>query len=162
MQTSVQPDHLKFGCAAVKHTNQRGLGVIGPPRVREVFDVVDRVLGLPFDRHRLVFAHVPGAGVIGLELGSVWSRLGSEVEIFEAEKTFLPMLDDDISRLIEREFKNQNISINLGAMVKSSKNNRSSVTLEIDFAGQVEKRKFDKVIVAVGRKPFSENLLAKG
>ena len=103
-----------------------------------------------------------GAGVIGLELGSVWSRLGSEVEIFEAEKTLLPMLDDDISRLIEREFKNQNININLGAMVKSSKNNRSSVTLEIDFAGQVEKRKFDKVIVAVGRKPFSENLLGKG
>ncbi len=97
-----------------------------------------------------------------MELGSVWSRLGSEVEIFEAEKTLLPMLDDDISRLIEREFKNQNININLGAMVKSSKNNRSSVTLEIDFAGQVEKRKFDKVIVAVGRKPFSENLLAKG
>ena len=73
-----------------------------------------------------------------MELGSVWSRLGSEVEIFEAEKTLLPMLDDDISRLIEREFKNQNININLGAMVKSSKNNRSSVTLEIDFAGQVE------------------------
>ena len=60
MKASFQPDHLKFGRSPVKHSNQRGLGVIGPPGVREVFDVVDRVLGLSFDRHRLVFAHVPG------------------------------------------------------------------------------------------------------
>ena len=60
MQASFQPDHLKFGRAAVKHTNQRWLGVVGPPRVGEVFDVVDGILGLALDGHRLVFADVPG------------------------------------------------------------------------------------------------------
>ena len=65
-----------------------------------------------------------GAGVIGLELGSVWSRLGSHVDIYEAEKSLLPMLDDDVSRLIEREFRKQNLNIHLGAFVKGSKKSR--------------------------------------
>jgi dihydrolipoamide dehydrogenase len=68
-----------------------------------------------------------GAGVIGLELGSVWSRLGSEVEIFEAEKTLLPMLDVDMSKAIEREFRSQNLDIKLGCMVQGSKKSRKGV-----------------------------------
>ena len=103
-----------------------------------------------------------GAGVIGLELGSVWSRLGSEVEIFEAEKTLLPMLDADMSKAIEREFRSQNLDIKLGCMVKGSKKSRKGVSLEIEIDGKLEIKEYDKVIVAVGRRPFTENLLAEG
>ena len=103
-----------------------------------------------------------GAGVIGLELGSVWSRLGSEVEIFEAEKTLLPMLDADMSKAIEREFRSQNLDIKLGCMVQSSKKSRKGVSLEVEIDGKLETKEYDKVIVAVGRRPFTENLLAEG
>jgi dihydrolipoamide dehydrogenase len=102
-----------------------------------------------------------GAGVIGLELGSVWSRLGSKVEIFEAENNLLPMLDRDVVKVIEREFKNQNLNINLGCLVKGSKTSRSGVSLEVEIEGKLQKKSFDKVIVAVGRRPFTEDLLAK-
>jgi dihydrolipoamide dehydrogenase len=102
-----------------------------------------------------------GAGVIGLELGSVWSRLGSKVEIFEAENNLLPMLDRDVVKVIEREFKNQNLNINLGCFVKGSKTSRNGVSLEVEIEGKLQKKSFDKVIVAVGRRPFTEDLLAK-
>lgn len=103
-----------------------------------------------------------GAGVIGLELGSVWSRLGSEVEIFEAEKTLLPMLDADMSKAIEREFRSQNLDIKLGCMVQGSKKSRKGVSLEVEIDGKLETKEYDRVIVAVGRRPFTENLLAEG
>ena len=103
-----------------------------------------------------------GAGVIGLELGSVWSRLGSVVDIYEAEQTLLPMLDSDISRVIEREFRKQNLNINLGSMVKGSKKSRSGVSLEIEMKGEMQTVAYEKVIVAVGRRPFTENLLGPG
>lgn len=103
-----------------------------------------------------------GAGVIGLELGSVWSRLGSEVEIFEAEKTLLPMLDADMSKAIEREFRSQNLDIKLGCIVQGSKKSRKGVSLEVEIDGKLETKEYDKVIVAVGRRPFTENLLAEG
>ena len=103
-----------------------------------------------------------GAGVIGLELGSVWSRLGSEVEIFEAEKTLLPMLDADMSKAIEREFRSQNLDIKLGCVVQGSKKSRKGVSLEVEIDGKLETKEYDKVIVAVGRRPFTENLLAEG
>ena len=102
-----------------------------------------------------------GAGVIGLELGSVWSRLGSVVDIYEAEKTLLPMLDDDVSRLIEREFRKQNLNIHLGTFVKGSKKSRKGISLELELEGETKTAQYDKVIVAVGRRPFTENLLGK-
>ena len=68
---------------------------------------------------------VVGAGVIGLELGSIWSRLGSEVTILESEKTFLPMLDSRLSRQIAREFKSQGLNINLGCDISEIKNQNS-------------------------------------
>ena len=102
-----------------------------------------------------------GAGVIGLELGSVWSRLGSVVDIYEAEKTLLPMLDDDVSRLIEREFRKQDLNIQLGTYVKGSKKSRKGISLELEIEGKTTSAQYDKVIVAVGRRPFTENLLGK-
>ena len=102
-----------------------------------------------------------GAGVIGLELGSVWSRLGAHVDIYEAEKSLLPMLDDDISRLIDREFRKQNLNIHLGSFVKGSKKSRKGVSLEIEIDDKVNSVDYEKVIVAVGRRPFTENLLSE-
>ena len=102
-----------------------------------------------------------GAGVIGLELGSVWSRLGAHVDIYEAEKSLLPMLDDDISRLIDREFRKQNLNIHLGSFVRGSKKTRKGVSLEIEIDGKVNNVDYEKVIVAVGRRPFTENLLSE-
>ena len=102
-----------------------------------------------------------GAGVIGLELGSVWSRLGAHVDIYEAEKSLLPMLDDDISRLIDREFRKQNLNIHLGSFVKGSIKARKGVSLEIEIDGKVNNVDYEKVIVAVGRRPFTENLLSE-
>ena len=102
-----------------------------------------------------------GAGVIGLELGSVWSRLGSIVDIYEAEQTLLPMLDEDVSRLIEREFRKQNLNIQLGTFVKGSKKSRKGISLELEIDGKTSSAQYDKVIVAVGRRPFTENLLGK-
>ena len=102
-----------------------------------------------------------GAGVIGLELGSVWSRLGAHVDIYEAEKSLLPMLDDDISRLIDREFRKQNLNIHLGSFVKGSKKTRKGVSLEIEIDDKVNSVDYEKVIVAVGRRPFTENLLSE-
>ena len=97
-----------------------------------------------------------------MELGSVWSRLGSEVSIFEAEKDLLPMLDSDMTRTIEREFKKQNLNIHLGCFVKGSKKYRKGINLEVEIDGKIEKKYFDKVIVAVGRRPFTDNLLDEG
>ena len=102
-----------------------------------------------------------GAGVIWLELGSVWSRLVALVDIYEAEKSLLPMLDDDVSRLIDREFRKQNLNIHLGTFVKGSKKTKKGVSLEIEIEGKVSNADYEKVIVAVGRRPFTENLLSE-
>ena len=102
-----------------------------------------------------------GAGVIGLELGSVWSRLGSVVDIYEAEKTLLPMLDDDVSRLIEREFRKQNLNIHLGTFVKGSKKSRKGISLELELEGETKTAQYDKVIVAVEEDHSLKIFLAK-
>ena len=83
------------------------------------------------------------------------------MDIYEAEKSLLPMLDDDISRLIDREFRKQNLNIHLGSFVKGSKKSRKGVSLEIEIDGKVNSVDYEKVIVAVGRRPFTENLLSE-
>jgi dihydrolipoamide dehydrogenase len=103
---------------------------------------------------------VIGAGVIGLELGSVWQRLGSKVTLLEALPTFLATADQDISKQAARLFKQQGLDIRLGTLVKSAAvaNNEVTVTLE-DKNGESEIT-FDRLLVAVGRKPYTEGLLA--
>ncbi len=101
-----------------------------------------------------------GAGVIGLELGSVWSRLGSEVTILEALDEFLPMADRRVAGDALKMFRKQGLDVRLGARVTGSevKNKKVKVTFT-DSDGEKE-REFDKLIVAVGRRPFTEGLLA--
>ena len=113
----------------------------------------------------LEFAKVPkklgiiGAGVIGLELGSVWNRLGSDVTILEALDTFLPPVDKQLSREAFRIFtKDQGLNIKLGAMVTGSKVNKKSVKVSYSLNDEEHSESFDKLIVAVGRKPNTNDI----
>ncbi|NKB31699.1 MAG: dihydrolipoyl dehydrogenase [Pseudomonadales bacterium] len=116
----------------------------------------------------LEFQEVPkrlgviGAGVIGLELGSVWARLGSEVVVLEALDEFLPMVDRQVAKEAQKILTKQGLDIKMGARVtgsKLSKGAKKSVTVEYTDKDGEQKAQFDKLIVAVGRKPFTEDLI---
>ena len=123
--------------------------------------IVDSTGALEFDEvpGRL---GVIGAGVIGLELGSVWSRLGSEVVIIEAQDVFLPIVDEQISRDSKREFKKQGLDIRLNARLMSAEVKKTNVGDQVEVHYQDAKgdheELFDKLIVAVGRRPNSDNV----
>ena len=114
------------------------------------FDAVPKRLG------------VIGAGVIGLELGSVWRRLGSEGVVLEALETFLPMVDQTIAKEAQRHFKKQGLDIKLGAKVSSAAVSGEVVDVTYTDAQGEHSLQVDKLIVAVGRRPFTEGLLAEG
>ena len=106
---------------------------------------------------------VIGAGVIGLELGSVWSRLGSDVVLLEAMADFLPMADDKIAKEALRSLTKQGLDIRLGTRVTGAevkgKGAKRTVTVTYENKDGVESIEFDKLIVAVGRRPYTEGLL---
>jgi dihydrolipoamide dehydrogenase len=105
---------------------------------------------------------VIGAGVIGLELGSVWRRLGSEVVVLEALEQFLPMVDQTIAKEAQRHFKKQGLDIRLGAKVSSAAVSGNAVDVVYSDAQGEHSLQVDKLVVAVGRRPFTEGLLAEG
>jgi dihydrolipoamide dehydrogenase len=115
----------------------------------------------------LEFPEVPkrlgviGAGVIGLELGSVWGRLGSEVVLLEAMDSFLSIMDQEIAKATHKIFKKQKLDIRLGCRVTGTSvaNGEVEVTYS-DKDGNEQKQTFDKLIVCVGRRPYTEGLLA--
>jgi len=99
-----------------------------------------------------------GAGAIGLELGSVWSRLGSEVILLEAMQGFLAMADSKIASLAQRSFTKQSLDIRLNARLISARvNNKKVEVLYEDKKGE-HKEVFDKLVIAVGRKPNSDRV----
>ncbi len=104
---------------------------------------------------------VIGAGVIGLELGSVWRRLGSEVVVLEALEQFLPMVDQTIAKEAQRHFKKQGLEIKLGAKVLSAALSGDAVDVVYSDAQGEHSLQVDKLVVAVGRRPFTEELLAE-
>ena len=120
--------------------------------------IVDSTGALAFDSvpKRL---GVVGAGIIGLELGSVWSRLGSEVTVIEALEDFLPMTDTDISKESLKEFKKQGLDIQLGSKVISTKNMKNSIKLSYVKEDNEIEMEFNKLIVAVGRSSNVDNIL---
>jgi dihydrolipoamide dehydrogenase len=103
---------------------------------------------------------VIGAGVIGLELGSVWRRLGSAVTVIEALDTFLPMADQAIAKEALRHFKRQGLEIKLGAKVASAITDSNGVHVIYNDAQGEHAIGVDKLVVAVGRRPFTSGLLA--
>ena len=114
----------------------------------------------------LEFTEVPGrlgvigAGVIGLELGSVWGRLGAEVVILEALDEFLPMMDAQVAKEAAKIFKKQGLDIRLGTRVTGTEVKKGKVTVTFSTADGEQSEQFDKLIVAVGRRPRSEELFS--
>ena len=100
-----------------------------------------------------------GAGVIGLELGSVWHRIGSEVVLLEALESFLPMADEQVAKEAARQFKRQGLDIRLGTKVTAAKVDGGGVHVAYEQAGKTEALDFDRLIVCVGRKPASADLI---
>ncbi len=105
---------------------------------------------------------VIGAGVIGLELGSVWNRLGSEVTIVEGLPEFLAAVDSDIAKAAAKEFKKQGLDIRLGAKCTGTEIKKDGVHLSYTDASGEQTLIVDKLLVAVGRKANTQGLLADG
>ena len=109
---------------------------------------------------------VIGAGVIGLELGSVWKRLGAEVTILEALPDFLAAADAEVAKTAAKEFKKQGLDIKLGAKVSKAevKGKGKSKEVHLTYTDKDGEQSIvvDRLLVAVGRKAASKNLLADG
>ena len=105
---------------------------------------------------------VIGAGVIGLELGSVWNRLGSQVTILEALPDFLSVADADIAKIAKKEFEKQNLTIKLGAKLTKAEVKKNEVVLSYEDKDGAHELTVDKLLVAVGRRAYTEGLLADG
>jgi dihydrolipoamide dehydrogenase len=129
----------------------------------------------PFDGKHVVdswgaleFAETPkrlgviGAGVIGLELGSVWKRLGSEVVVLEAMDTFLAMADQALAKEAAKAFKKQGLDIRLGAKVSGATVENGAVTVKYTDAKGEQSVVVDRLVVSIGRRPVTKNLLAEG
>ena len=100
-----------------------------------------------------------GAGYIGLEMGTVWSRLGAEVEVVEYLPRILPGMDSEVATKFKGILEKQGLNFRLGTAVKSAKANKSGVVVDITSGnGDVEKLTADIVLVAVGRRPNTDGL----
>jgi dihydrolipoyl dehydrogenase len=126
---------------------------------------------LPFDgRHilssteALVLSEVPtqlvviGAGAVGLELGSVWSRLGAEVRIIELTDGILPGMDRDMTVQLQRFLDNQGLAFHLQTRVESAEVRDGTVCLTLKSSAEPRTVECDRVLVAVGRRPYIEGL----
>lgn len=131
--------------------------------------------GVAFDGDRIVdswgaldFPEVPkrlcviGAGVIGLELGSVWRRLGAETVVLEALDALLPMADAAVSREAARHFKKLGLDIRLGAKVTGAEVRADGVHVSYSDAKGSQALVVDRLVVAIGRRPFTKDLLGDG
>ena len=103
---------------------------------------------------------VIGGGVIGLEMGSVWRRLGAEVTVVEYLDRIVPTMDQDIGKQFQRVLGKQGFKFLLGSKVTGAKKSKSGVTLTVEPAagGDKQELKADVVLVAIGRRPFTQGL----
>lgn len=139
-----------------------GSEVAGIPGVSVAFDekmIVSSTGALSLDKvpEKLV---VVGGGVIGLELGSVWARLGAEVTVVEYLDSILGGMDGEIAKQFQRLLSKQGFTFKLGAKVTAVERsgNGASVTFEPAKGGDAETLEADVVLVATGRKPFTDGL----
>ncbi|MEO8535914.1 MAG: dihydrolipoyl dehydrogenase [Betaproteobacteria bacterium] len=128
--------------------------------------------GAPFDNERildnagaLAMTAVPrrlgviGAGVVGLELGSVWRRLGADVTVLEALPTFLGAADEAVANEALKQFKRQGLAISLGVRIGAVRAAEDGVTVEYaDAASVAQRATFDRLIVSIGRAPLTAGL----
>ena len=103
---------------------------------------------------------VIGAGVIGLEMGSVWGRLGAKVEVIEYLDRILPGMDGEVAKQMQRILEKQGFKFHLGKKVTAAKTGKDGVTLAVEPAagGAAEEVKADVVLVAIGRRPNTDGL----
>ena len=103
---------------------------------------------------------VVGGGYIGLEMGSVWSRLGAEVTVVEFLDRIVPGMDGETAKHLQRVLKKQGLTFKLGSKVTAAKSTKTGVTLTVEPAkgGDAEDLKADVVLVSIGRKPFTDGL----
>ena len=122
--------------------------------------VVSSTGALEFDavpKHLLIV----GAGIIGLELGSVWARLGAEVTVVEYLDRITPGVDEEVSKQFQRILQKQGFKFLLGKKVTEVKPLKASVKVTIEPAqseGESETLSVDKVLVSIGRRPYTEGL----
>ncbi|WP_102127282.1 dihydrolipoyl dehydrogenase [Deinococcus planocerae] len=115
----------------------------------------------------LAFEQVPGklgiigAGVIGVELGSVWRRLGAQVTVLEALPGFLMGADEAISKEALKQFQKQGLEFHFGVQIGEVQQHDSGVTVTYEEKGQSVTAKFDKLIVSIGRVPHTAGLGAE-
>jgi dihydrolipoamide dehydrogenase len=103
---------------------------------------------------------VIGAGVIGLELGSVWNRLGADVTILEALPDFLSVADTDVAKIAAKEFAKQGLKIKLSAKLTKAEVKGNEVALTYEDKDGAHELTVDKLLVAVGRRAYTAGLLA--
>lgn len=114
----------------------------------------------------LEFTEVPkrlgviGAGVIGLEMGSVWSRLGSKVILLEAQDTFLAPVDPQVAREARKLFEKQGLEIKLGCRVTESRKGKT-VSVHYEDGDGKQNIQVDKLVVSVGRRPHTDGLASE-
>jgi dihydrolipoamide dehydrogenase len=130
-----------------------------PGVVFEDGKVVDSTgaLSLPAVPKHLI---VVGAGIIGLELGSVWRRLGAQVTVVEYLDRITPGMDSDLAKAFQRSLTKQGLAFKLGSKVTAAKASKDGVELTVEPAagGTAEILKGDVVLVAIGRRPYTEGL----
>ena len=105
---------------------------------------------------------VVGAGVIGLEMGSVWRRLGAEVTMLEVLPAFLGVADEAVAKEALKAFTKQGLAIRLGVNIRAVRNGKDDVAVDYtDAAGAAQTATFDRLIVSIGRVPFTTGLGAE-
>ncbi|MFL5578269.1 MAG: dihydrolipoyl dehydrogenase [Gemmatimonadaceae bacterium] len=139
--TGSTPVELPF----LKFDERRVLSNIGALRIPEV------------PRHLVVI----GGGVIGLELGSVWRRLGARVTVVELMPTILPGNDEDVVKEATRVFSKQGLELRAGTKVTGATVEKDRVLVQIEKDGKAETLDADYVLVSVGRKPFMPGIDTK-
>ena len=121
--------------------------------------IIDSIAALNLDQVPKKLAII-GAGVVGLELASIWNRLGAETILLEAQENFLSVLDQQISGEAYRIYSQQGLDLRLGARVISAKKANKKVTVNYQDQDGTHSLRVDKLIVACGRKPNSAALAA--
>ncbi|MDB4877134.1 MAG: dihydrolipoyl dehydrogenase [Gemmatimonadetes bacterium] len=104
---------------------------------------------------------VIGGGVIGLELGSVWKRLGAKVTVVELLPAILPGMDDDVVKEADKTFKKQGLDIRTGTRVTNGGRTETGVFIEVEKDGKAERIEGDYVLVSVGRRPSTNGIDVK-
>jgi dihydrolipoamide dehydrogenase len=142
LATGSVPVELPF----LRFDEERVLSNVGALRIPEV------------PRHLIVI----GGGVIGLELGSVWRRLGAKVTVVELFPTILPGMDDEVIREADRTFRKQGLDLRPGTRVVGGRRDRDRVLVDVERDGAAETLEGDYVLVSVGRRPVLTGIDAAG